>query len=135
VIRCEDSGLLERIGVDVYALGGLLEALKMDRSDGGAGLDEDRIVGINQGWKLMTAIKAAERALAEKTLTHGGRALMAWAVGNARVVPKGNAVAIEKQVAGRAKIDPLMALFNAVELMSRNPEARYQFVTDELVVL
>lgn len=135
VNRCEDSGLLERIGVDVYALGGLLEALKTPREQGGAGLDEDRVVGINQGWKLMTAIKAAERALAEKTLKHGGRALMAWSVGNARVVPKGNAVAIEKQVAGRAKIDPLMALFNAVELMSRNPEPRNMFVTEELTVL
>jgi phage terminase large subunit-like protein len=68
-------------------------------------------------------------------MKHAGAPLMAWAVSNARVEPKGNAVAITKQVAGKAKIDPLMALFNAVELMSRNPAPRATFVTDELMVL
>ncbi|WP_342344403.1 terminase [Escherichia coli] len=57
-------------------------------------------------------------------LVHGGQPLMAWCVGNARVEPKGNAVLITKQASGRGKIDPLMALFNAVALMSLNPEAK-----------
>ena len=46
---------------------------------------------------------------------------MAWAVSNARVEPKGNAIVITKQASGTAKIDPLMAAFNAVAWMSANP--------------
>jgi phage terminase large subunit-like protein len=46
---------------------------------------------------------------------------MNWCVGNARIVPTGNAILVTKQASGTAKIDPLMATFNAVSLMSLNP--------------
>jgi phage terminase large subunit-like protein len=46
---------------------------------------------------------------------------MAWAVGNARVEPKGNAILVTKQASGSVKIVPLMAAFNAIALMAMNP--------------
>ena len=62
---------------------------------------------------------------------------MAWAVGNAKVEPKGNAIAITKQASGSAKIDPLMAAFNAVALMATNPKpvGRSYLGSSEMLVL
>lgn len=114
---CETSGKLDKIGVDPHGLGGILDALSE------IGIPEEKIIGISQGWKLAGAIKTTERKLAEKVLFHDGSLLMAWCVGNAKVIPQGNAVNITKQVSGSAKIDPLMALFNAVTLLSLNPES------------
>ena len=87
-------------------------------------IGHDRIVAVPQGWQLMTAIKTTERKLAEGGFKHGGQRLMAWAVGNARVEPRGNAIMITKQGSGNAKIDPLMAAFNAVALMAQDPQPR-----------
>lgn len=115
VSMCEAAGLLDKVGCDPSGLGGIVEALHA------AGIPEEKIVGISQGWRMTGAIKTAERKLAEGVLVHGGQALMNWCVGNAKVEPRGNAVIITKQAAGSAKIDPLMALFNAVTLMSLNP--------------
>ena len=117
VAQINDAGLLDKIGVDQSGLGGIMDALIE------ADIDPEKIVGISQGWKMTGAIKTAERKLAEGVLVHGAQPLMAWCVGNARIEPRGNAVIITKQAAGTAKIDPLMALFNAVTLMSLNPES------------
>ena len=113
----EHRGLLDKVGVDPAGLGGVLDALEA------AEVPKDKIVGISQGWRMSGTIKTVERWLAGGELVHGGRPLMAWCVGNAKVVPVGNAVNITKQVSGTAKIDPLMALFNAASLMALNPAA------------
>lgn len=110
------SGKLDKVGIDPAGIGAIVDAL-VD-----AGIDAEQIIGISQGWKLTGAIKTAERKLAEGGLWHGGTRLMAWCVGNAKVEPRGNAVMITKQASGTAKIDPLMAMFNAVALMALNPQ-------------
>ena len=116
------SGKLYKVGVDPAGVGGIIDAL------GEAGIRGTEaggmIQGISQGWRLSGAIKTMERALADGTLIHGGQPMMAWCVGNAKVEPRGNAIIITKQAAGSAKIDPLMASFNAISLMGTNPRAR-----------
>jgi phage terminase large subunit-like protein len=126
VMKCEDAGLLDRIGVDPVGIGDVvdeIEARELAKISPNS-KENDRIVGISQGWRLSGAIKTLERRLAEKTIMHSGSALMSWCVGNARVEPRGNAILITKQASGTGKIDPLMATFNAVALMAMNPEAR-----------
>lgn len=117
VAQIEASGKLDKVGVDPSGLGGILDAMLE------AGVPEEKIVGVSQGWKMTGAIKTAERKLAEGVLVHGGQPMMAWCVGNAKIEPKGNAVVITKQASGSAKIDPLMAMLNAVHLMALNPES------------
>lgn len=114
----EQAGLLDKVGIDPAGVGGILDALVQ------AGIPQEKIVGVSQGWRLGGAIKTAERRLAEGGFVHDGSAMMAWCVGNAKVEPKGNSILITKQASGFAKIDPLMALFNAVSLMSLNPDAK-----------
>jgi len=113
--RVNQSGKLDKVGVDQHGIGAILDAIVE------AGVPEDKIVGISQGWKMTGAIKTAERRLAEGGLVHGGQRMMAWCVGNAKVEPRGNAIIITKAAAGSAKIDPLMAMFDAVSLMLLNP--------------
>lgn len=124
VAQIEESGLLDQVGCDPAGIGGVLDALAE------AGIPEEKIIGISQGWKLGGSIKTAERKLAEGVLVHGGQPMMAWCVGNARVEPRGNAILITKQASGSAKIDPLMATFNAVNLMSLNPAGKGQSFWD-----
>jgi phage terminase large subunit-like protein len=116
VASVEATGCLDKVGCDPHGLGGILDALLA------TAVPQEKIIGISQGWKLGAAIKTAERKLAEGGLIHAGRPLMAWCVGNAKIEPRGNAQLITKQASGFAKIDPLMALFDAVELMALNPE-------------
>lgn len=120
--QLEDSGLLDRIGIDQAAIGQIVNKLTVDED--GPKFAPDRVLGIPQGWRLVTAIKTTERELAARGFEHEGSALMSWVMGNARVEPRGNAVIITKQISGTAKIDPLLATLNAVALMSMNPKAR-----------
>lgn len=123
VVRLHKDRMLPEkhaIGVDPAGIGAVVDELTAP----GRGISLDQIVAVSQGWKLNGAIKTTERAVAGSDLVHGGQPLMAWAVSNAKVVPAGNAITITKQASGTAKIDPLMAAFNAVSLMALNPAAQ-----------
>ncbi|MEX0358672.1 terminase large subunit [Acinetobacter baumannii] len=113
-----DSGKLNKIGLDPLGLGGLLDGLLK------VGIPEEQMIAVPQGFKLMGYILTTERKLAEGNLYHQGSQLMTWCVGNARAVVKGNGMMISKQESGVGKIDPLIATFNAVALMSVNPEPK-----------
>lgn len=119
VVKVNKSGLLASVGMDPEKTHKVMLQALIDE-----GIEESMCFGIPQGWKLCGAITVAERKLAERTMFHGGAAMMAWSVGNARIEPKGNAYLITKQASGSAKIDPLMATFSAVSLMATNPESR-----------
>lgn len=113
--RVEQSGKLDKIGADPAGIGAIVDAIEQ------AGVPNEKIVGVSQGWRLGGAIKTMERKLAEGSMSHNGSQMMAWCVGNAKVEPRGNSILITKQASGNAKIDPLMAGFDAVSLMSLNP--------------
>lgn len=121
-----DAGLLPEengIGVDPSGVDDIVDELTRrgftKTTEEAVGL----IVGIRQGFTLQNAVKVAERRLAKGHLLHDGSPLMTWCVSNAKQEQKGNSKMITKQAAGVAKIDPLMATFDTVHLMSLNPEA------------
>lgn len=118
VKELDDSGLLDRVGVDPAGIGAILDAI-VSRD-----VDEEKVIGVSQGWRMGGAIKTTERKLAEGGMIHAGQPIMNWCCGNAKVEPRGNSILITKQASGTAKIDPLIALFCAVQLMALNPESR-----------
>ncbi|MES2625901.1 MAG: terminase large subunit [Pseudomonadota bacterium] len=122
ICQINELGLLpekQAIGVDAAGITAIVDELTTVER----GITFDQIVAVSQGWKLNGAIKTTERKLAGGEFIHCASKIMAWCVGNARIVPVGNAITITKQASGSAKIDPLMSTFDATTLMAQNPAA------------
>lgn len=120
--QVKDAGLFPEknaIGVDPAGISDITDELTEEER----GFTMDQIVAISQGYKLNGAIKSTERQISSKETIHDGSRLMAWCVGNAKIQQAGNAILVTKQASGTAKIDPLMAGYNAVTLMGLNPSA------------
>lgn len=105
------------IGVDAAGIAAVLDELARRK------IPNECIAAVPQGYRLTGVIKGAARKLKDGTLKHGARPMMAWVASNAKTELRGSATYVTKQASGTAKIDPLIALFNAFDLMSRNPEA------------
>jgi phage terminase large subunit-like protein len=119
--RISDAGLLACVAIDPegpYAE--LVDAL----DEIGINEASEQVVGVGQSYKLMSAIKSSERKLTNGTFYHARSGLMDWCVGNVKIEPTATAIRATKQNAGDAKIDPVMALFDAATVMVRNPEAK-----------
>lgn len=118
--RIKNMNLLGGVAVDASGLGEMEDAL----DEIGITQESGLLVAAPQGGWMMSSIKGAERRLASGLLKHSGGPLMRWCVPNLKIEPTATGIRATKQTAGDAKIDPAMALFNAVTLMSRNPEAK-----------
>ena len=115
-LRLYQSGKLYRIGLDPLMVGELVDDLLA------VGIPSEIIVGVPQGYKISGYQKTAERKIASQCLLHCHQELMTWCVGNARVVVKGSGSMLSKGESGNGKIDPVIAMLNAVALMSENPD-------------
>jgi phage terminase large subunit-like protein len=105
------------IGLDPYGVAALVDELALLDIEG------DILAAIRQGAALSPATWGLEAKLKNRSARPAPSLLMPWCVGNAKAEVRGGAVLITKETAGRAKIDPLVGIFNAAMLMSRNPTA------------
>ena len=115
--KINDSGKLDSIGLDPLGIGTLIEELTA------VGINEDKLIGVSQGFKMAGYIKTSENKIARKHLLHADQDMLTWSVGNARTVVRGSGTMISKAESGTAKIDPVIGMLNGVALMSLNPEA------------
>lgn len=127
-VALRDSGKMPdvgAVGLDSWGMGTLIDALV------GAGFETydevtkrgGSIASVRQGVGLTGVIKTVEFKLVDGMLRHGGSRLMAWCVSNAKAELRGSNLYIAKERAGVAKIDPLIALLNAVQMLELGPVA------------
>jgi len=103
------------VGLDIAGLPELLTALEL------AGYEQPFFAGVGQGWQLQNVIRSLPLRAKSKLLRPAKQGLFAWSVGNAKVELKRSNQYITKELAGAAKIDVVIGLLNAAQLMFGNP--------------
>jgi phage terminase large subunit-like protein len=121
IARINEAGLLACVAIDGE---GPFADLVDELDKIGVNEANEQVAGVGQGYRLMRAIKTTERKLQKGTLVHTPSRLMNWCVGNVRIEATPTAIRATKQNAGDAKVDPLFALWDAAEIMIRNPDPR-----------
>lgn len=116
-VRVMDAGKLAKVAADTYGLADIKMALVE------AGIPEDTIGYVAQGYRLNGVIRGAEAKIVDGQFLHGGTGLMNYCMSNVKAVLRGNNIVIEKQQAGTSKIDPVLAMLNACAVMATNPAA------------
>jgi len=118
VAKAKRAGKLAAVALDMEGpYSELMDALSFIGVTAEAGL----VVGVGQGIRLMHALKGSERKLANKTMKVAKSGLMRWCVANVKIEATATAIRATKQNAGDAKIDPVMALLDAISVMQTNP--------------
>lgn len=133
-VRIRSAGLMPAtgaVGIDAWGMGTLVEALV---SAGFETYDDvakrgGSILPVRQGVGLTGTIKTVEFKIGDGDFRHDGSNMMAWCVSNARAELKGSNLYISKQMAGAGKIDPFIAMLNAVQLLELGPVAADPGVT------
>jgi phage terminase large subunit-like protein len=128
--RIRDMGLLpekKAFGFDPNNIAALVDALAL------VGIEGDMLHRLRQGPALSPALWGLEHKLSDDTISHDGSGLMSWSVGNVKIEVKLNGNMATKEAAGRAKIDPFVAMLCAAILMSWNPEASMMVNINDLL--
>jgi phage terminase large subunit-like protein len=127
VKRIKDAGLLSCVAMDPEGLGAMVDAL----GEIGVRSDDKNLFGIDQrGHKLMNSLRSIERKLIDGTFRHSDCGLMNWCVDNVKIEATASAMRATKQFAGDRKIDLFMAMLDAGDRMSLNPEVQGKSIFD-----
>lgn len=130
VAKLHEAGLLpekDAVGFDPNNIAAMIDALAVRKIEGAM------LRRLLQGPALSPALWGLEHKLSDDSISHSGLALMNWCVGNVKVEVKANGNMATKQAAGRAKIDPFIAMLCAAILMSWNPTAKGAFDADSWI--
>ncbi|PZN08637.1 MAG: terminase [Bacillota bacterium] len=99
-------------------------------------LGDDKVIGMGQGWKAMTApMKELERRLILEKVHHGGHPVLRWMAGNIAVRLGPNEDMAPDKKSSQGKIDGIVALIMALDRAMRHTKAERSVYEDRGVII